>query len=684
MAQPLPDLSTLLATLNAQAPLAARHLWLIDLMGWVRGDRVSASSAVGRVQLLLDALQAQPELQARLHQWWQVLQGTVDATTLLADYGFAPRHAFVSECMERLRHKLLPGTPETTDAAELFSLLLPTAFDAEWIALLDEATLVRIGDALVPPTAADGTSSDNSVSPWQHVLLDAITYCASQIRAAGFSPEVRLRMSAPAREAQPFHALAADCDAFRAAYCAARAQVPHDTAALDAASDPALTPELDAAVQQFKLRLEACRSAAATVYTHLDAHGISVDLVFRLRQLRERVLRVRALLDCMVSGTPALASARLFAHLVQVGQERSSLRNLLASNMSLLSAKVAERSAETGEHYITRNKAEYADMLRKAGGGGAATALTTWLKFLLGALGLAAFWGGFWSGVMYAASFVFIQLMHWTLATKQPAMTAPAMAAKLKELGSQNAVEEFVDEVTHLVRTQVAAVIGNVGLVTPCVLALSALIWLLSGRPMLTPAQADYVLHSLSLLTPSTLFFAAFTGVLLFVSSLVAGWAENFFVLHRLDSAMRYNPRITAALGAGRAGRWASFMRDNISGFASNISLGFMLGMLPPVLGFLGLGLEVRHVTLSTGQLAAAVAAYGLDALRTPAVWQAALWCVAALPLIGALNLLVSFFFAFRLALRAHNVSGVDRKRIYRAIRSRLRQRPGSFLVPEA
>ena len=109
-----------------------------------------------------------------------------------------------------------------------------------------------------------------------------------------------------------------------------------------------------------------------------------------------------------------------------------------------------------------------------------------------------------------------------------------------------------------------------------------------------------------------------------------------------------------------------------------------MLGLLPPLTAFFGLGLDVRHVTLSTGQLAAAMAAYGLDALRNPAVWHAMLWCLAALPLIGLLNLLVSFFLAFRLALRAHSVSAVDRSRIYRAIGRRLRQQPISFLFPPA
>ena len=41
--------------------------------------------------------------------WWQTFTGTVDASTLLADFGFASRTAFLSELGERLRHKLLPG-----------------------------------------------------------------------------------------------------------------------------------------------------------------------------------------------------------------------------------------------------------------------------------------------------------------------------------------------------------------------------------------------------------------------------------------------------------------------------------------------------------------------------------------------------------------------------------------------
>ena len=58
------DLNQVLATLDADAPLAQRHLWLIGLLDWVRGPRGSpAQAAASRVRLLLDALDASPPLQ---------------------------------------------------------------------------------------------------------------------------------------------------------------------------------------------------------------------------------------------------------------------------------------------------------------------------------------------------------------------------------------------------------------------------------------------------------------------------------------------------------------------------------------------------------------------------------------------------------------------------------------------
>lgn len=658
MSQTPKDLARLLQALDPGAELADRHIWLIQLFAWIRGDQASIQAAVARVQAFIDAVQRAPEVQARLQAWWETLLETVDITPLLADFGFAPRTAFISELAERLRRKLLPGTPETTDAAELFPMAASSRFDAQWMNALEDSQVEQL-------TALLSADPERDASRWHHSLMDALTYCTAQIRATGFAPELRLRMNRASPHTRAFHALPGDVQELRSVFF----QPERDEAALQSA------------VKQYRERLDACRQAINDIYAHLEDNGVSVGLVFRLRQLRARMLRERELLEALLSARPALAALKLLVRRVTIAQEGKSISALISVNSTLLSAKMAERSAETGEHYITRNRADYKQMFGKALGGGAVTALTTLLKFMVVAIGLSAFWSGFWAGVAYAGSFVLIQLLHFTLATKQPAMTAPAMAAKLKDIASDETLttlEDFVDEVTHLVRSQVAAVLGNVLMVVPAVLLVNAVIQLLRGQPMISAASAHHVLESLTLLGP-TLLWAAFTGVVLFASSMIAGWVENWFVLHHIGSAMQHNPRFTSVLGAARATRWALFMRENISGFASNISLGFMLGLIPAFTGFFGIELELRHVTLSTGQLAAAGAALGLEAFKHAGLW----WCMVSIPLIGALNLGVSFYFAFRLALQAHNVSRLDRARIRAAIWARWRSHTRTFFVPQ-
>lgn len=650
--------ATLIARLDPDAPLAQRHLWLIDAMAWVRGDQKDVQASAARVREFLDSVQANPELQLRWRRWWQRFVETVDITPLLADHGFAPRTAFLSEFGNRLRKKVLPNTPETTDLAELFGLLLPTRFDVRWLKALDSATLLRLRDLLIGDV---DTPSAATADFWQVALMDAMISCVSQVSATGFASEIRVRMSPEAQQQKPFHQLPSDLESLRRAVRVHGAQSPE---------------ALEAAVR-LRNQLDACRHAAYSVYSHLEEHGVSVGIVFRLRQLRERVLRVKELLDCLQSDQPERATVALLADLAQVGLDNRSIRALIAASSQLTAAKVAERSAESGEHYITRNAAEYKDMLGKAAGGGAVVGLTTWVKFSLYSLGLSAFWGGFAAGVNYAASFVIIMLLHLMLATKQPAVTAPAMVAKLKNIKELGAVRSFVDEVANLFRSQVAAILGNIGLVIPVVLLISSVLEFTTGSAMVSDEKARHTLHDLSLLGP-TLLFAAFTGVLLFASSIVAGWVENWFVFHKLHSAMEHNPSFTGLLGRARAERWANYTRANISGLAANISLGFMLGLTPAFLQFFGLGLDVRHVTLSAGQVAASAFALGLGVLLEPSFW----WAVAGIAAIGPINLGVSFYLAFRLALQAQNISEVNRALIRTAIKRRIRVAPLTFLIP--
>jgi site-specific recombinase len=653
------DLTALLNAADPRATLPERHLWLIRLMEWLRhGDAKLASGdtpmPVLRLRQLLNALERNEEPRSKvatlLAQFW----AEVDAASLFSYTGFAPRMAFASEFTHRLRLNLLPATPATTELAELFGLLFPHEGDADWLLAIDDETLARLAALMAGAAGAAEPAPD-----WQRPLWDAITFLISAARAAGLSPALRQRISTSLLVDEPFRQLG------RASERVQDAAMAGDTAAAQRE------------VHYLRALLEACRKAAASVGEHLEEHGVSVDIVFEVEQLIGRMHRVDELLTCLFAPQPQRELLRLVAALARVARERRSLRALFAQHYSLLARKVAERSAETGEHYITRTRAEYMGMLRAAAGGGAVVAGTVFLKFFIYALGLSAFWAGMAAGLNYAVGFVFIQLQHWTLATKQPAMTAPAMAHKLTDLSHDEAVEGFVDEVAHLLRTQIAGIVGNLAVVGPLVLAIAWAWQAATGGTLVRVKDAEHALHTLSLLGPTPLF-AAFTGVLLFASSQVAGWAENSFVFHRLDSAIAWNPRIVARLGPARAQAWARWWRTHVSGLAANVSLGFMLGLLPALLSFVGLPLDVRHVTLSTGQLAAALATLGPDLLRHGEFW----WCVASLPVIGALNLAVSFWLAFRVALRSRRIRVADRGRIYRAIRARFRRAPLSFVLP--
>ncbi len=643
------DLTALVNAADPQAALAERHLWLARLFEWLRHTPPGHTPLPGlRLKHLLDVLDSNPAAQARVAGVWQAFWREVDAPALLADFGFAQRHSLLSELAERLQARLLPGTPQTQDLALLFKLFAQPS-DAQWVAALDETSLARLAPWWPAPD-------------WRVRTLQALTILVSAVHASAHAPGLRRRMEPALLVGDPFGQLVRATGALQTALLAR-----HEGGLLCEAN-------------YLRAVLATCRRASDSVTAHLQAHGVSADIVFAQDQLVARTVRIEQLLDALIAPQPAAEWRRLVCALLHTLGEQRGLRALLQQSYSLLARQVTQRNAETGEQYITRDRTEYRQMLRRAATGGLVLAGTTLGKLGIVSLGLSAFWLGAGLSLNYAASFVLVMLLHGTVATKQPAMTAPALAATLPARGGPAQAEDletFVDRVAQLMRSQAAGVLGNLAVAGPLVLSLQALSTGLWGSPLVGRETAEHLLATMSFLGP-TPFYAAFTGVLLFASSLVAGWAENRFVLHQLDSAIAWNPRIVAVLGAPRAQRWAAWWRSHVSGLAANVSLGLMLGMVPAVMAFFAIPLEVRHVTLSTGQMGAALGALGWGLLLRPEFW----WCVLGVVATGALNVAVSFGLAFKVALRSRGVRVQDRSRLSTAIQQRLWHAPMSFLLP--
>ena len=647
-----PALDAVLAQANPDNPLAERVDWAEDFFEWIRRD-VPAT----RLKLFLQLLERQPEARDRVAKTLRSLVRDTQALDLFADTGLPREGAFMHELLARIFSRFLPNPPDSRNLADFFDRLFPRTSDPDWLERLDPEIAGRVMALFQqgePSAGADwsGLRAD---------MEDALGQLADRISVLGSSRELRGRLPKTAFRDLPFQKLPMTLETVLEKH---RTGTP--------------LSELAAEFNHVRMLVEACDRVLDEIVGQLEKTGVNTTLVYDLARLHAQLRRLEMLLETWA--TPEQDVSRtltLVADLVRQNHARKSVSELFRQNLHLLTRRIVERNAETGEHYVARNRREYLVMLRSAAGGGALTGLTTIAKVMLARLVLADFFKGAFFGLNYAVGFVAIQLCGFTLATKQPATTAPALARRMEELRTAPQLEALVDEVVFLIRSQIAAIFGNLALVIPATLLLDLAYTGLHGHHVVDEHKAAVILQSLSPLGGAW-FFAVLTGVLLWASSLIAAWMDNWFVLHRLEPALTQHRRLQRWLGPTRTSRLAHWLGKNIAGLAGNISLGLMLGMFPEIAGFFGLPLDVRHVTLSTGQATAAFAALGLESVLR----LATIGTFTGILGIGVLNVGVSFGLALFVAIRARNVRGPERNQFFRALAGRLLKAPLSFILP--
>ena len=653
----------LASSASAGDPLENRLNWLVDVVQWVRRpgheDEVQAVPEIqiqaGRLRRFLDVLDKNLEWKRSVAQTLRSIIRETSALELFSETGLPRQFGMLPEMSERLARKLLPP-PGSAELGVLFDRLFPHPHDDAWIETLDEATLQRLYD-LLEFEVADEEQGWNVLSD---ELEDALFHLAAQLRVSGCSAAIRSRIKHQRIRELPFFKITG---ALQAVF-AARENQDQET--------------LPAELNHLRGLIDSCHRATEEVMGHLEKLGVSTDVVYQLAFIEASLNRFTVLLELNFNGEQPLTQISAFvARLVRENRARESVMELLQQNFHLLTRKIVERNAETGEHYIARTPREYCEMVKSAAGGGVLMAFTAWFKLIILGWHLPGLLQGFAASLNYATGFVAIQLSGSTLATKQPANTAPALAHKLHQVREPAALEALVDEIVCLIRSQFASVMGNLALVVPTMLALHFIILWLTGAPLMPVEKATKTIHSISILGPS-FFYAGFTGILLWASSLVAAWAGNWFVCHRVGEALERDRRLVRALGTTRALRFGRFWTKNIAGLAGNISFGFMLGILPELAVFAGIPLDIRHVTLSSGMLAAAAATLGPAVMVTGPFWLAVLGIVG----IGFMNVAVSFALAIFVAIRARGVQSPERQAIYRSLLQRARQQPFSFILP--
>jgi site-specific recombinase len=368
---------------------------------------------------------------------------------------------------------------------------------------------------------------------------------------------------------------------------------------------------------------------------------------------------------------------RLLSRLFLYTEQDRSLLHLFGWNLHLLGRKIVDRSGETGEHYIARDRKEYRQIWLAAAGGGALTVGTAAIKAAVHGWHLPAGPEGMLYGLNYAVSFILLQHFGLILATKQPAMTAAHLARILRDSEGEDREDRIAATFAHLVSSQLAAAIANILAVATGAVVFDRLVAAVLGHSWLGSEEALDILGSLSPVNSGTVFYAALTGVLLWMASVAGGWFDNWSVSHRIPEGIAQHP-LGRTFGPLRMKRLAHLFSHNASGWATNISLGFLLGMTPAIGRFTGLPLDVRHVTLNSGILAIAGSSLGRG-------WWAEgyfLLAITGIAVMFVLNLSVSFALSLLNAARAYDVPPDDLLGILRGIGRRVLKSPLEFVRP--
>jgi site-specific recombinase len=644
--------------------LPGRMDGLVDLVRWARGgweDPASPPSRHlwsrrrgGRLDAALALLESDSELRRGYQEVIAAVLREGDATNVFGHAGIPSERGFLAELGERIMDRLLPRPRNDRDLATLLRRLFRSAADVERFDEMPEELFerfVRLHSLADHPEVGAGL---------RRTFADGFRLLATWTQSQGLSPKLRKRSRPCEVTASPFHRIAQLSEGVVARWLAGEA----------------LAEEAEA----WRRESERCREEMAEIHRQIQREGVSTHVVYGLEMIERCLTRMAMMLDIMAAPSEreaATALHRLFARLASSVNDDRSVRHLTWWTTHLLQRRIVERSGRTGEHYIANTRSEYRHMWLAAAGGGLLTVGTAAIKTAISGWHAPDFVHGLLYGLNYAVSFLLMQRFGLVLATKQPAMTAAALAAIVRERRGAERADEITEYAARITRSQLAAVLGNL-LVVGAGSAVFVVLWAqLFGRPFLAEAEAAKVYKALSPVNSLTVFYAALTGVILWLASVIGGWFDNFCAYHRLPLAVAQHP-VGDRLGRARMERWGEALADNGAGWATNVSLGFMLGMTPAIGHFLGVPLDVRHVTLNSGVLSLASASLGRGWFSEGMFLRG----LAGVAVMFVLNLSVSFVLALVTAARAYELPPSGVRELLRTLYRRFVTAPRDFLLP--
>jgi len=643
---------------------------LIALLRPAKPER--ADEATANVRTLTQLLRGNPIHTIALRQYLLNVVSTRHQTSLFTDTGILSNNGFFGELFQRLTFRLLPPAVDETYLRDCLDEILPTKTDYIWINAVASDDWLALWDVLA--NTSDTQVGDHALLVERKTLnqvLEAIQILSYRISAMGLEPE--LIRNEP------------DLETFESPFLVQNAEIRRYLDGYVHSADEKPIPTEDG--KHVIVILAQCDAVIAKVRKNALRKGTSVAITYLLVRLTQNINRLRKLLELVdVSHDtlePATATRRSTAlalgrELIGAHHRKYAVRELFSSNIDLLARNVTENSSRTGEHYIAENRPEYNAMFRSAAGAGFIIGFMALLKLLTSYLRAAPLIEAFLFSMNYSIGFMLIHVFHFTVATKQPAMTAARIAAGLQSRDGRNVdLESLVELIPKVIRTQVIAVFGNILVALPTAYLIAWSYFFLFGEHLVTPEKAGHLLHDIDPFNSLALFYAAIAGVCLFLAGLISGYYDNKTVYSHIPERIARLRWLQRAIGERHVKKLAAYIEVNLGGLMGNFFFGILLGSMGTIGFLLGLPIDIRHVTFATANFATS-----LVGLEHQMNWQVAATAIVGILTIGSVNLLVSFSLALFVALRARQTHFRQWPALLRALLNRLFSGPRDFIVP--
>jgi site-specific recombinase len=676
---------------------------LVDLVDRLRPRRASDHDyARAQVRTLTQLLKGHPGQAWTLRRYLTRLLETRRHTSLYSDVGILSNDGFFTELKKRIAYRILPPALDDLYLSDTLDRVLCREDDYQWIRAVPTADWLELFDVVANAAPPDGeTAQPDEPARARKVvlagLLDAIRTLSCRVCALGLEPRLIHAHMEIEEVDSPFLMQNIEANTYLDDYgrlMAGEVETMEDA-------------------RHLLVMLDQCEDVVLKIRRGALASGTSVALTYLLVALTQSIDRLRKLLFLVdTSGelpsaptidvetlaneaTPPTepptslrraAAVDLAQELAEAHNTKYEVRGLLRDNIDLLARNVTENASRTGEHYIAERRADLRGMFASSAGAGIIIGVMALIKILISYQHRAPLIEALLYSLNYAAGFMLVHVLHFTIATKQPAMTAARIAAALHDTAQRGSgrgasrrqvdVDSMAALVNKVFRTQIVAVLGNLATVIPVAWALALAWYWIFGTHLVNPAKAEHLIadshpwHSLALL------HAAIAGVWLFVSGLVSGYYDNKAMYTRMGQRVQQLRWLRRLLGEERRARFARYVEDNLGGLMGNFVFGVLMGVTATVGFLLGLPLDVRHVTFSSANFA--IGYVGLGQQLDPETIAITFLGIA---LIGMVNLLVSFGLALWVALRARKVRFRHGFRLLRALGRRLRAAPLDFFI---